>query len=438
MSPPGQKSFLTTITNILKETAGGRGIGFFYWEPAYISVPPIGSSWEHLTTFDFGGSALGTVTAFMDFDSIAAVEVKLRVNTATNADTLKSSGVVQVRGEIKGIGSGMLPDGALLTWDSYSEVKPINVDGDYWEYRLMMYPGDRIEYKLWTGHSEAVPTYLRLGWEGPIVPADSSAVNARVHVAGAAGTTTDVQFYHSRGVPEEQNWTPFQSKPDSAGVLFRVNVNDLMKAGLFDPASHGPVTVRGDSASSGGTLSWSESRVVLQRETISVGGGSFWSGAGYFPRSRIAVGTPIEYKFFIENSLFGGLEAGIADRVFPFPAGDTTLAWRFFNDRRQVTDVDGGEPAVPVELRLEQNYPNPFNPRTTIRYALPRASRVRLSVCNVLGQEIAVLVSETQSAGHHSVEWDGRASGNQAGSGIYLLRLEADGAALVRKMAVVR
>jgi hypothetical protein len=74
----------------------------------------------------------------------------------------------------------------------------------------------------------------------------------------------------------------------------------------------------------------------------------------------------------------------------------------------------GGEVVeIPAQFGLEQNYPNPFNPSTTIRYGLPKSSFVTLTVFNMLGQQIAQLVNEQQSAGYHDVVFnaDGLASG---------------------------
>lgn len=95
---------------------------------------------------------------------------------------------------------------------------------------------------------------------------------------------------------------------------------------------------------------------------------------------------------------------------------------------------------TPNEFRLDQNYPNPFNPSTSITFNLPKAVDVNLTVYNMLGQRIAVLVNnELRSVGQHTVQWDGRdASGMQAASGLYVYRLEADDFIEARTMLLVK
>jgi arabinogalactan endo-1,4-beta-galactosidase len=442
-SPQGQKAFLSAITKILKETNNNKGRGFFYWEPAYISKSPIGSSWEHLTTFDFNGNALSSITSFMNLDSVPKVTVTMRFNTATNTDTLKPGGVVQVLGEILGLGSGLLPSGELLTWDSYSQIKPRNTGGDYWEYQCAMHRGDSLEFKLWTGHTSTTPTFPRLGWEGPTAPFNG----LRLIIAGSGDTVLPVQYYNSSGLTVDQYWSPVPPKQDSVGILFRVNMATLMNAGIFEPAVHGPVTVRGDSSASAGILSWSSSRVVLARETTSVANGSFWSGVCYFPKALIAPATQVKYKFYVEHSIFGGWEFNISDRTLAFPPHDTTLAWRFFNERLAVTSA--GEVALPLPdaLQLFQNFPNPFNPTTVIRYQVPAlngadgpaARKVRLVVYDILGRKVRTLVDDTKPAGAYSIGWDGLDDeGLPLVSGTYVARLEAGGDSRTTKMILLR
>ena len=102
------------------------------------------------------------------------------------------------------------------------------------------------------------------------------------------------------------------------------------------------------------------------------------------------------------------------------------------------------EQALPADFALYPNAPNPFNPMTVVRYALPWAGEIRLTVYNLLGQEIAVLASGARAAGEHAVRWEGRdGRGRPVASGVYLYRLEAvDGAGrrlvLTRKMTLLR
>ncbi|HCR48014.1 MAG TPA: hypothetical protein DIW24_00165, partial [Bacteroidetes bacterium] len=89
---------------------------------------------------------------------------------------------------------------------------------------------------------------------------------------------------------------------------------------------------------------------------------------------------------------------------------------------------------IPAEFVLASNYPNPFNPTTTIEFGLPMASDVRLSVFNLLGQEVAVLASGTQTAGTHTVTFE---AGNLP-SGTYLYRLSTPQYAVTKRMVLVK
>ena len=89
---------------------------------------------------------------------------------------------------------------------------------------------------------------------------------------------------------------------------------------------------------------------------------------------------------------------------------------------------------VPVSFALESNYPNPFNPQTTIPYAVPEMSEVRLMVYDVTGRQVAVLVEGRVPAGRHEVEWQAR----DLPSGVYLVRLQAGSFSQVRRMTLVK
>ncbi len=90
--------------------------------------------------------------------------------------------------------------------------------------------------------------------------------------------------------------------------------------------------------------------------------------------------------------------------------------------------------ALPQEFTLLQNYPNPFKPSTTISFTIPKAANVQLKVFNVLGQEVATLVSGTLTAGTHSVTFDA----SRLGSGVYIYRFTGGTFSETRKMVLVK
>jgi Rax2 C-terminal beta propeller domain/Secretion system C-terminal sorting domain/Bacterial Ig domain len=92
------------------------------------------------------------------------------------------------------------------------------------------------------------------------------------------------------------------------------------------------------------------------------------------------------------------------------------------------------EGALPTGYRLEQNSPNPFNPTTTIQFAVPRESYVRLKVYNSFGAEVATLVDQQVAAGTYKVNWDA----SRLASGFYLYRLEAEGFAQTKKLLLMK
>jgi predicted lipoprotein with Yx(FWY)xxD motif len=95
---------------------------------------------------------------------------------------------------------------------------------------------------------------------------------------------------------------------------------------------------------------------------------------------------------------------------------------------------DMAELGVPAEYTLNQNYPNPFNPNTRIEYALPTTGHVTLSVFNILGQEVVMLVDEEENAGYKSVAFDA----SNLPSGIYTYRLTSGTFTQVKKMILLR
>ena len=94
---------------------------------------------------------------------------------------------------------------------------------------------------------------------------------------------------------------------------------------------------------------------------------------------------------------------------------------------------------VVASVAVKGNYPNPFNPTTTVAFDLAHPGPVQLHVYNVRGQLVTTLVNDTLPAGNHTVSWQGRNSnGQSAASGLYFLRLQADGQTHMRKALLLK
>jgi hypothetical protein len=98
------------------------------------------------------------------------------------------------------------------------------------------------------------------------------------------------------------------------------------------------------------------------------------------------------------------------------------------------TGVGGKHEGLPQAYALLQNYPNPFNPSTTIRYELPKATRVELVVYDILGREVRTLENALQQPGRYAAVFDGR----NLASGVYFYRMQAGSYVETKKFLLVR
>jgi hypothetical protein len=88
----------------------------------------------------------------------------------------------------------------------------------------------------------------------------------------------------------------------------------------------------------------------------------------------------------------------------------------------------------PSVFALKQNYPNPFNPTTTINFELPEATMVKVSVYNMIGQEVEVLVDGFKNSGVYTLNFDA----SDLASGIYFYRLITPKKVFTEKMLLVK
>ncbi|MBI4427939.1 MAG: T9SS type A sorting domain-containing protein [Ignavibacteriales bacterium] len=157
--------------------------------------------------------------------------------------------------------------------------------------------------------------------------------------------------------------------------------------------------------------------------------------------------TPLDTVKLYDDGLHGDSLAadGIFANEWPSPGSNTysvnlqlrlhdTLRFESNGAAVFTTSVSKQTSTIPFEYDLSQNYPNPFNPSTEIQFSLPYRSYVTLTIFDLLGREVATLVSEELSAGSYSTRWD--AAGMP--SGVYLYRLQAGEFVETKKLLLLR
>ena len=95
---------------------------------------------------------------------------------------------------------------------------------------------------------------------------------------------------------------------------------------------------------------------------------------------------------------------------------------------------DNGGQYIPKDFVLHQNYPNPFNPTTTIKYVVAKSAHVKITVYNMLGQNINTLVDEYQNVGENEIAFNAA----NLSSGLYYYCMEADGVRLAKTMTLIK
>ncbi len=129
------------------------------------------------------------------------------------------------------------------------------------------------------------------------------------------------------------------------------------------------------------------------------------------------------------------LDAADTVQVSTYSAPDFTPVYYTVTLKRDLsTGIDDANSKVPKKFALDQNFPNPFNPTTNIRYSLPQSSKVKLTVYDVLGRTVAVLVNKVQNTGNYIINFDA----SRLSSGMYFYRLETNKATFTHKMLLIK
>jgi hypothetical protein len=218
-----------------------------------------------------------------------------------------------------------------------------------------------------------------------------------------AYTFNDTSFTKITSINDGGNGRDVAVGPD--GTIFLANDIDGLRAYTFDGSSftntaHFDLSnaAMGVAVNSDGTIFVAEGRGLW---AYTYDDTSFTEVASSYECSRavkVAVGTDGRVVVATEN-----------EGLFAFMYTD-------------VTGINESLAPLPESFVLSQNYPNPFNPFTIINYQLPMTNKVELSIFNVLGQRVAILVNETQPAGNYRIEWDARGFA----SGVYYYQLHTE------------
>jgi len=141
------------------------------------------------------------------------------------------------------------------------------------------------------------------------------------------------------------------------------------------------------------------------------------NGTNWITKNQGFIGIPGVVKLFIYNNYIfaGGL-----------------YVWR--RSLSEIIGIQSISTETPSKYSLSQNYPNPFNPITKIKFALQKSSNVNITVYDMIGKEIEVLVNEQLREGTYQTEWNG----NSFSSGVYFYKISAGDFTETRKMLLVK
>lgn len=290
--------------------------------------------------------------------------------------------------------------------DSYTFYYPLNV-GDYWEYEYRVSPTlSYIESRKVIGDT-LMPngnTYRILKTDFPL----SGTIYQRI-----VDSTYVYQFYHRFEPPDQVIYDEF--------LLYKLDVE------VGDTWPYPPGNYDGFISDSGfvevtqiaDTTIWSDTFKFAILGSFTLPDTGYWFGEDVFLVDNIGV---------LEDSFEGGFYRLLGAIIKGKQHGTITSIKSYEND-------------LSVKMiEIFHNYPNPFNSSTTIEYRLNNSGRVRISIFNVLGERVKILLDSFQTPGLYRITWTGvNDSGLSVASGIYIYLLEINGViAEKRKMSFLK
>ncbi len=309
------------------------------------------------------------------------------------------------------------------------------------------------------------PTFDQILEQDTVIPILVNTVigSSGFGINGVRFYVNDVQIGSDRFAPYSLNWTPaepgeyklqamvspanfsnFFSRPVYMNILptqekIRYEAESAVKTGTVANGADGTasggayVNMQGD-----GSIAWSNISVMEAKSyTIRIGYNLPFSEKTQYLRvngvvtDTILFAGPTTTWQWLERNV--DLNAGVNTIEILHFWGYMWFDYIEIRGNGQTTDIEN-DVVTPRDFALDQNYPNPFNPNTIIRFSLQSSHVTRLTVYDILGREVAVLINQPMPAGTHQVTFD--ASG--LSSGMYVYRLTSGGQSITRRMMLIK
>jgi hypothetical protein len=238
---------------------------------------------------------------------------------------------------------------------------------------------------------------------------------------------------------------PLTGSEPAAPDLENLDTNtDIIANSIAIRQGSNPCEVQVDGIRVSHSWNWAPLPVELTSFTYRTRGSNVllnWSTATEINNLGFEVQRKSDNNGFVTIGFVEG--AGTTPEKMQYSFSDEELESGYYSYRLKQIDSDGSfeysnaiEVVIngPVQFALDQNYPNPFNPATTIKYQISENSLVSLKVYDILGNEVAILVDETQEAGSYEISF----IASSLSSGVYFYRIEAGGFSAMKKMSFVK
>jgi len=143
---------------------------------------------------------------------------------------------------------------------------------------------------------------------------------------------------------------------------------------------------------------------------------------------------------WIGNATLDGQAYRVDSFQMAYNSESGAVAGRIYLDNFRVVkkmpgvSIDAERPELPQTVSLHQNYPNPFNPETVVGFELPSSMQVEVSVFDIRGRKLEILVNDNLPAGSHTLHFNGSAYA----AGVYMVVLETPSGTQARRMLLLK